>query len=103
VPHQPAENNKAKSDEVAERLRRASRDPRLRGLSPAARLMRFTAIVHCVELNTGGFIPNQFPQWFQDEFASVNEDPQRLAARIIERAKADAERNRQSPPASEVN
>jgi len=80
----------SKAKEIATRLRKAARDPKGRGLSPAARLMHFTAIVYCVEMETNGIISRDFPRWYQEEFASLDEAPQRLAARIIERAKAEA-------------
>jgi hypothetical protein len=81
-----------KTREIATRLRNADRDPKMRGLSPAARLMHLTAIVYCVEMGTNGLIPRDFPRWFHQELASVDEDPRQLAARVIQRAQAEADR-----------
>jgi hypothetical protein len=81
-----------KTREIATRLRNADRDPKMRGLSPAARLLYLTGIVYCVEMGTDGLMPHDFPRWFQQEFASVDEDPQQLAARVIQRAKAEQHR-----------
>ena len=81
-------------DEIDGRLEAA--EPKMRKHTHGARLMYMASIVYAVRMNTQGFIPHAFEDWFDAEFRSTDEDPRLLGDRIVARARIAATQHSQN-------
>ncbi len=71
-------------------------------MSPEARLLYEVGRLYCIEMNTGGVIPEALPQWFVEE-SMIETDPRKLTARVVNRAREEAARHQQLIASEVVN